>query len=112
MAARFSACWDQTGQGKPRFSAPLRGSSRPHGAGSESLDSIYTLTLGGPGYATFTMTYYIYTLGLRTFNLGLAAASSWLFMAFAAAALALVFWLQRRWQTLSSTPAAAVNDSK
>ncbi len=64
-----------------------------------SLDSIYTLTLGGPGYATFTMTYYIYTLGLRSFNLGLAAAASWLFMAFAASALALVFWLQRRWQT-------------
>ncbi len=64
-----------------------------------SLDSIYTLTLGGPGYATFTMTYYIYTLGLRSFNLGLAAAASWLFMAFAATALAFVFWLQRRWQT-------------
>jgi multiple sugar transport system permease protein len=64
-----------------------------------SLDSIYTLTLGGPGYATFTMTYYIYTLGLRSFNLGLAAAASWLFMAFAATALAVVFWLQRRWQT-------------
>jgi ABC-type sugar transport system permease subunit len=64
-----------------------------------SLDSIYTLTLGGPGYATFTMTYYIYTLGLRSFNLGLAAAASWLFMAFAASALAFVFWLQRRWQT-------------
>ena len=64
-----------------------------------SLDSIYTLTLGGPGYATFTMTYYIYTLGLRSFNLGLAAAASWLFMAFAATALGFVFWLQRRWQT-------------
>lgn len=64
-----------------------------------SLDSIYTLTLGGPGYATFTMTYFIYTLGLRSFNLGLAAAASWLFMAFAATALAIVFWLQRRWQT-------------
>lgn len=64
-----------------------------------SLDSIYTLTLGGPGYATFTMTYYIYTLGLRSFNLGLAAAASWLFMSFATTALAFVFWLQRRWQT-------------
>jgi ABC-type sugar transport system permease subunit len=64
-----------------------------------SLDSIYTLTLGGPGYATFTMTYYIYTLGLRSFNLGLAAATSWLFMSFATLALLLVFWLQRRSQT-------------
>lgn len=63
-----------------------------------SLDSIYTLTLGGPGYATFTMTYYIYTLGLRSFNLGLAAAASWLFMAFATIALIVVFWLQRRAQ--------------
>ena len=63
-----------------------------------SLDAIYTLTLGGPGYATFTMTYYIYTLGLRSFNLGLAAAASWLFMAFAASALGLVFWMQQRWQ--------------
>lgn len=64
-----------------------------------SLDSIYTLTLGGPGYATFTMTYYIYTLGLRSFNLGMAAATSWLFMLFAASMLILVFWLQRRTQT-------------
>lgn len=64
-----------------------------------SLDAIYTLTLGGPGYATFTLTYYIYTLGLRSFNLGLAAAASWIFMAFAASALALVFWLQQRWAT-------------
>lgn len=64
-----------------------------------SLDSIYTLTLGGPGYATFTLTYYIYTLGLRSFNLGLAAAASWLFMSFATLALVLVFWLQRRSQT-------------
>ncbi len=64
-----------------------------------SLDSIYTLTLGGPGYATFTMTYYIYTLGLRSFNLGMAAAASWLFMSFATLALLMVFWLQRRWQT-------------
>lgn len=64
-----------------------------------SLDAIYTLTLGGPGYATFTLTYYIYTLGLRSFNLGMAAAASWLFMAFATLALLIVFWLQRRTQT-------------
>lgn len=64
-----------------------------------SLDSIYSLTKGGPGTATYTMTFYIYTLGLTSFNLGLAAAASWLFMAFAAAALGFVFWLQRRWQT-------------
>ena len=28
-----------------------------------SLDSIYSLTFGGPGYSTYTMTFYIYTQG-------------------------------------------------
>ena len=61
-----------------------------------SLDSIYSLTFGGPGYSTYTMTFYIYTQGLRNFNFGAAAASSWIFMAFASISIALVFWYQRR----------------
>lgn len=61
-----------------------------------SLDSIYSLTFGGPGYSTYTLTYYIYTLGLRSFNFGAAAASSWLFMVFASLSIGLVFWYQRR----------------
>lgn len=64
-----------------------------------SLDSVYSLTFGGPGYSTYTLTFFIYTLGLRNFNLGQAAAASWLFMAFAATVIGLVFWLQRRWET-------------
>ncbi|PID56330.1 hypothetical protein CSB45_11625 [candidate division KSB3 bacterium] len=64
-----------------------------------SLDAVYSLTFGGPGYSTYTLTFFIYTLGLRNFNLGHAAAASWLFMAFAAALIAFVFWLQRRWET-------------
>jgi ABC-type sugar transport system permease subunit len=64
-----------------------------------SLDAVYSLTFGGPGYSTYTLTFFIYTLGLRNFNLGLAAAASWMFMAFAAAVIALVFWLQRRLAT-------------
>ena len=61
-----------------------------------SLDSIYSLTFGGPGYSTYTLTYYIYTLGLRSFNFGAAAASSWIFMVFASISIALVFWYQRK----------------
>ena len=61
-----------------------------------SLDSIYSLTFGGPGYSTYTLTYYIYTLGLRSFNFGAAAASSWIFMVFASLSIGLVFWYQRR----------------
>ena len=61
-----------------------------------SLDAIYSLTFGGPGYSTYTLTFYIYTQGLRNFNFGAAAASSWIFMAFASLSIALVFWFQRR----------------
>jgi len=61
-----------------------------------SLDSIYSLTFGGPGYSTYTLTYYIYTLGLRSFDFGGAAASSWLFMIFATFSIGLVFWYQRK----------------
>ncbi len=61
-----------------------------------SLDSIYSLTFGGPGFSTYTMTFYIYTQGLRNFNFGAAAASSWIFMAFASISIALVFWFQRK----------------
>lgn len=63
-----------------------------------SLDAVYSLTFGGPGYGTYTLTFFIYTLGLRNFNLGQAAAASWLFMAFAATLIGIVFWFQRRWQ--------------
>jgi len=61
-----------------------------------SLDSIYSLTFGGPGFSTYTMTFYIYTQGLRNFNFGAAAASSWMFMVFASLCIGLVFWFQRR----------------
>jgi multiple sugar transport system permease protein len=61
-----------------------------------SLDAVYSLTLGGPGYATYTMTFFIYSLGLKTFNLGFAAAASWLFMAFTTVVIVLMFWLHRR----------------
>ncbi|MCY4070209.1 MAG: sugar ABC transporter permease [Chloroflexi bacterium] len=61
-----------------------------------SLDSIYSLTNGGPGYSTYTLTYYIYTLGLRSFDFGGAAASSWIFMIFASFSIGLVFWYQRK----------------
>lgn len=64
-----------------------------------SLDAVYSLTFGGPGFSTYTLTFYIYTLGLRNFNFGDAAAASWLFMAFAAAVIAFVFWFQRRQET-------------
>lgn len=45
-----------------------------------TLDSILSLTHGGPGSATLNMTYSIYNKGLREFDLGSATAASWMFM--------------------------------
>ena len=61
-----------------------------------SLDTVYSLTLGGPGYSTYTLTYYLYSLGLRTFAFGDASAGSWLFMVLVAAIIILMFRLNRR----------------
>jgi multiple sugar transport system permease protein len=61
-----------------------------------SLDTVYTLTFGGPGYGTYTLTFYLYTLGLQSFALGDAAAGSWLFMLFAAAVIVVAYRLHRR----------------
>lgn len=58
-----------------------------------TLDIIFSLTRGGPGYSTFNLTYYIYILGLRNFSLGAAAAASWLFMI---AATLIILWLFRQ----------------
>jgi multiple sugar transport system permease protein len=65
-----------------------------------SLDTVYSLTAGGPGYNTHTVTYYIYVLGLKNFDFGVAAAASWLFMAFAGIVILIMFWLQRRSQPI------------
>ncbi len=45
-----------------------------------TLDSILSLTHGGPGSSTVNMTYAIYNKGLREFDLGAASAQSWMFM--------------------------------
>jgi multiple sugar transport system permease protein len=45
------------------------------------FDTIYVLTGGGPGYSTEMLSSFIYKQGLRYFNIGTAAAASWLFLA-------------------------------
>ncbi len=43
-----------------------------------AIDSIYTTTFGGPGYATTSVTLFTYWQSLRYFNLSYAAATSWI----------------------------------
>jgi multiple sugar transport system permease protein len=43
------------------------------------FDLTYIVTLGGPGFETYTTSYFLYVLGLKeTFNIGRAAAGSWI----------------------------------
>jgi len=45
------------------------------------FDLIFVLTKGGPGTATYTLSYYLYQQGFALFHLGDGTAGSWMFMA-------------------------------
>jgi multiple sugar transport system permease protein len=61
------------------------------------FDSIYILTLGGPGTATTTISFYLYQQVFPQFKFGEAAAGSWLFLILITVlALALVRKIQPR----------------
>lgn len=60
-----------------------------------TLDIVFTTTGGGPGYATHTLSFWIYQQGLKYFNISYAAASSWV-MLLVCVAIALGFLLWRR----------------
>jgi ABC-type sugar transport system permease subunit len=45
-----------------------------------TLDVVFTTTNGGPGFATYTLCFWIYQQGLRYFNISYAAAASWLLL--------------------------------
>jgi multiple sugar transport system permease protein len=60
------------------------------------FDTIYVLTGGGPGYATEMLSSYIYKQGLRYFNMGGAAATSWLFLTAVVALAVIVVWARAR----------------
>jgi len=46
----------------------------------KEFDKIFTLTGGGPGYSTETMSLYIYRVGLNYFRMGYAASLSYVFL--------------------------------
>jgi ABC-type sugar transport system permease subunit len=66
-----------------------------------TLDLVFTTTLGGPGFTTHTMSFWIYQEGLKYFNISYAAATSWLLLlACMAVALGFLAWRRRvmAWQ--------------
>jgi multiple sugar transport system permease protein len=61
------------------------------------LDIIYTTTIGGPGFATHSLTLWIYSQGLRYFNVSYAAAMSWMLTALAGVTAVCLIWVRSRW---------------
>ncbi|MBN9304760.1 MAG: hypothetical protein BGO82_11370 [Devosia sp. 67-54] len=66
-----------------------------------TLDIVFTTTFGGPGFATHTLSFWIYQQGLRYFNISYAAAISWATMlGCLILVIGLLVWRARisRWQ--------------
>jgi len=61
------------------------------------FDQVYALTRGGPGSATTTLGYAIYSQGFVTYRLGYASAIAWVLFAVIMAFTAIQLRLQRRW---------------
>jgi ABC-type sugar transport system permease subunit len=61
------------------------------------LDIIYTTTRGGPGFATFSMTFWTYAHGLEYFNMSYAAAMSWILLAMCVLIAVVLMSIRGRW---------------
>jgi multiple sugar transport system permease protein len=61
------------------------------------FDQVYALTRGGPGSASSTLGYAIYTQGFVAYRLGYASAIAWVLFAIIMLLTALQLRLQRRW---------------
>lgn len=61
------------------------------------FDQAFILTDGGPGYATTTLVYYVYTYAFQFFKMGYAAAIAWFLFMIVFILTLIQFRLQRRW---------------
>ena len=63
----------------------------------QTFDQVYALTRGGPGSATTTLGYAIYSQGFVTYRLGYASAIAWVLFAMIMLLTLLQLRLQHRW---------------
>ena len=63
----------------------------------QTFDQVYALTRGGPGSATTTLGYAIYSQGFVTYRLGYASAIAWVLFAVIMLLTAFQLRMQRRW---------------
>jgi multiple sugar transport system permease protein len=65
--------------------------------GFQIYESVYVLTAGGPGYATSTLVYFIYTTAFKNYNAGLASAMSMILFALIGFFTVVAWKLQDKW---------------
>ena len=63
----------------------------------QAFDQVYALTHGGPGSATTTLGYAIYSQGFINYRLGYASAIAWILFAIIMLLTALQLRMQKRW---------------
>jgi multiple sugar transport system permease protein len=61
------------------------------------FDPVFLLTNGGPGYSTYTVTFYIYQNGFVWFRMGYGMAISWILLGLVMIITAVQFIAQKRW---------------
>jgi multiple sugar transport system permease protein len=64
----------------------------------KTFDIIYTMTGGGPGFASETMNIFAYTLGFQYFRFGAASSALVALLALVLGSSLLVLYLRRRWE--------------
>ncbi|WP_448516014.1 carbohydrate ABC transporter permease [Pseudothermotoga sp.] len=61
------------------------------------FDPVFLLTNGGPGYSTYTITFYIYQNGFVWFKMGYGMAISWILLGLVMIITVFQFIVQRKW---------------
>ncbi|WP_448523382.1 carbohydrate ABC transporter permease [Pseudothermotoga sp.] len=61
------------------------------------FDPVFLLTNGGPGYCTYTVTFYIYQNGFVWFKMGYGMAMSWILSGLVMIVTMIQFVAQKRW---------------
>jgi ABC-type sugar transport system permease subunit len=61
------------------------------------LDIVYSLTFGGPGFSTHTLSFLIYQQGLRYFNISFASAEAWILLTLTVMIAVILMLFRNKW---------------
>jgi len=64
----------------------------------KTFDIIYTMTAGGPGFASETLNIYAYSLGFGYFRFGMASSALVALLAIVLGSSLLILWVRKMWE--------------